>query len=125
MLKFIRDVGISVVDKALNAAVYVEDNPKKCIAVVLGTVATGGVAFVAAPAIAAGLGTVGLLGTTASGTAISSLSGIALTNASLAAIGGGTLAVGGGGIVGGVTVIAGTGAATGAAISSSVALNVN
>lgn len=124
MFGFIKNVANTAIDKALDAAIYVEKNPKKCVAVVVGTVATGGVAFVAAPAIAAGIGAVGMLGATASGTAISSLSGVALTNASLAALGGGTIAAGGAGMAGGVTVITGTGVATGAVISSSVASKV-
>jgi len=124
MFGFIKDVANTAIDKAIDAAIYVENNPKKCIAVVVGTVATGGVALVAAPAIAAGLGAAGVLGATASGTAISSLSGVALTNASLAALGGGTLAAGGAGMAGGVTVITVTGVAAGAALSSSVASKV-
>lgn len=75
---------------------------------VAGVVATSGGG--AAP-IAAALGKMGLLGATASGTAISSLSGAALTSASLAAIGGtvaaGTMIISAsglalGGVVGGV-----------------------
>ena len=54
MFGFIKDVANTAIDKAIDAAIYVETNPKKCIAVVVGTVATGGVALVAAPAIAAG-----------------------------------------------------------------------
>ena len=59
MFGFIKDVANTAIDKAIDAAIYVETNPKKCIAVVVGTVATGGVALVAAPAIAAGLGAQG------------------------------------------------------------------
>jgi hypothetical protein len=61
--------------------------------VVVGSAAVGTTGFFAAPAVAAYLGSFGLLGTTATtGAAISSLSGAALTNASLAALGGGALA---------------------------------
>ncbi|MFW2124865.1 hypothetical protein ACG94O_18410, partial [Acinetobacter ursingii] len=65
------------------------ENPGKTALVIGGTVATGGLAFVAAPAIATVSGTAGLLGTTATtGATISTLTGAALTNASLAALGG-------------------------------------
>ena len=93
---------------------------KIALGVIVGSVAVGTTGFFAAPAIATCLGSLGLLGTTATtGAAISSLSGAALTNASLAALGGGAWAAGGYGIVGGTVVIAGAstsvgGAATGA-----------
>ena len=60
----------------------------------------------AAPAIAANLGALGLLGAAGTGTAISTLSGAALTSASLAALGG-TMA-------GGVAIVAAVGGAFGA-----------
>lgn len=87
------------------------------------TVATGGVGYVAAPAIAAGLGSAGLLGATASGKAISDLSGAALINASLAKIGGGAIASGGSGVAGGKAVIATTSAAAGGAGAGVATLN--
>ncbi|CAD0260296.1 conserved membrane hypothetical protein [Pseudomonas veronii] len=97
------------------------ENPLTTIGVVAATVATGGIAFVAAPAIATAVGGAGLLGAASTGTAISTLSGAALTNASLAALGGGAVAAGGGGIAAGTAVVAGTGALTGAAVSGGVA----
>jgi len=66
-------------------------------------VVTGGVA---APAIAAAIGTTGLLGAASTGTAIVTLHGCALTSASLAAIGGS--------VSSGVTAIAATTGAVGA-----------
>ncbi len=66
---------------------FIEENPKTSIAI--GTVVGIATAGVAAPAIAASIGATGVLGTTAGGTAISSLSGAALSSASLAALGGG------------------------------------
>ena len=64
------------------------------------------VAYLAAPGIASALGAAGLLGTSGTGVAISSLSGAALTSASLAAIGPG-------GIGGGIAFITAAGAALG------------
>ena len=52
-------------------------------------------------------GTVGLLGTASTGTAIGTLSGAAATNATLAWLGGGSLATGGLGIAGGTAVLGG------------------
>lgn len=103
----------------------VKENPGKSAAVAAATVATGGIAFVAAPTIAASLGAAGVLGVTSTGTAISTLSGAALTNASLAAIGGGAVAAGGGGIAAGTAVIAGSGATAGAITSTGVAVAVS
>ena len=73
---------------------------KICLVVVAGAV-TGGVAWAAAPAIAACLGGLGVLGTASTGASILALEGAALTSASLASLGGGALAVGGGGIAAG------------------------
>lgn len=101
-----------------NAVDFVKENPGKTALIIGATVATGGLAATAAPAIAATVGSTGLLGAASTGTAISSLSGAALTNASLAAIGGGAIAANGGGMVVGTAVIAGTGAATGGAVSA-------
>jgi hypothetical protein len=85
---------------------------KICLVVVAGAV-TGGVAWAAAPAIAACLGGLGVLGTASTGASILALEGAALTSASLASLGGGALAVGGGGIAAGVATIATTGAVVG------------
>lgn len=115
-------VVIDGVAQGLDDAVdFVKENPGKAAAIVTATVVTGGVACVAAPAIATAAGGAGLLGTTAAGVAIDTLSGAALTNASLAAIGGGSIASGGGGIVAGTVAIAKTGAAIGAVASTGVA----
>ena len=67
------------------------------------TAATGGAAFMFAPAIATAL----------VGGSFVGLYGAALTNASLALIGGGSLAVGGFGMAGGTAIIAGGGALIG------------
>ncbi|MBC9377143.1 hypothetical protein [Escherichia coli] len=83
---------------------FIEENPKTSIAI--GTVVGIATAGVAAPAIAASIGATGVLGTTAGGTAISSLSGAALSSASLAALGGGSIAAGGAGMAGGTCVVA-------------------
>lgn len=64
------------------------------------TVATGGLAFFAAPQIAVAI----------AGGSFTGLYGAALTNASLAAIGGGAIAAGGLGISGGTAIITGGGA---------------
>lgn len=106
LLDFVADVVVGAVE-------VVVDNPGKTLLVIAGTIATGGVAFVAAPAIAAAAGGAGLLGAASTGTAISTLSGAALTNASLAAVGGGALAAGGGGMLAGTTVVATSGAVAG------------
>ena len=52
-------------------------------------------------------GSVGLLASASTGTAIASLSGVAATNATLAWLGGGSLAAGGFGIAGGTAVLGG------------------
>ena len=113
---------MSIFDNILD---FVEENPGKSLAIVAGTVASGGLAMIAAPAIAATAGGIGLLGAASTGTAISSLSGAALTNASLAAIGGGALSAGGAGMTGGVTVITAAGATTGAIGSTAIANNLD
>ena len=76
------------------------DNPIKSLVVVATTVATGGIALAAAPAI-----------------------GALVSAAGLAALGGGSLSVGGAGIAGGTAVVAGIGATTGAATSAVVVTN--
>jgi hypothetical protein len=67
-------------------------NYSKTTAVIVGALGAAAVvtplAFSAAPAAAAALGNLGLLGAASTGTAISTLSGAALTSASLAALGG-------------------------------------
>lgn len=85
----------------------------KCSLVVGAGILTGGVAFYAAPAIAACLGGLGVLGTASTGASILALEGAALTSASLASLGGGALTVGGGGMAAGMTTIATTGAVVG------------
>ena len=55
----------------------------------------------------AAYGSVGLLGTASTGTAIAGLSGAAATNATLAWLGGGSLAAGGFGMAGGAAVLGG------------------
>lgn len=55
----------------------------------------------------AAYGSVGLLGTASTGTAIAGLSGAAATNATLAWLGGGSLAAGGMGMAGGAAVLGG------------------
>lgn len=79
--------------------------------------------FLAAPAIATKLGAIGLLGTTANGTLISSLKGVALTKAALAKIGGGAIAQGGYGIAGGKTFIAATAGTAGGAANIAATKN--
>lgn len=68
------------------------------------------VAIAAAPVvagpIASAIGSTGLLGTTAAGKVISTLSGAALRKASLAALGGGSVAAGGGGVAAGLANVA-------------------
>lgn len=66
-----------------------------------GTVASGALAGFGAT------GSVGLLATASTGTAISSLAGAAATNATLAWLGGGALATGGLGMAGGTAVLGG------------------
>ena len=76
---------------------------------VAATVATGGGAAVAAPAIA----------TVLAGEAVVGLSGAALTSASLAWVGGGSLAAGGLGMAGGTAIITGGGAVIGLTTAAS------
>lgn len=76
-------------------------------------VATGGLAFYFAPAIAPALAA-------ALGLETAALSGAALTSASLAFLGGGALAAGGAGMAGGTMLIAGGGAIIGAVGGSGV-----
>lgn len=75
--------------------------------------ATGGLAFLFAPAIAPALAA-------ALGLETAALSGAALTSASLAFLGGGALAAGGAGMAGGTMLIAGGGAIIGAVGGSGV-----
>lgn len=72
--------------------------------------AAGGTAGALGSGALAGLaayGSVGLLGTASTGTAIAGLSGAAATNATLAWLGGGSLAAGGLGMAGGAAVLGG------------------
>ncbi|WJG24390.1 DUF726 domain-containing protein [Vibrio furnissii] len=73
---------------------------------VAGVAVFGPLSYIAAPAIASSLGSLGLLGAASTGTAISTLSGAALTSASLAALGPG-------GMAGGVAFVSAIGAALG------------
>ncbi|HCG7970880.1 TPA: DUF726 domain-containing protein [Vibrio parahaemolyticus] len=73
---------------------------------VAGVAVFGPLSYVAAPAIASSIGSLGLLGAASTGTAISTLSGAALTSASLAALGPG-------GMAGGVAFVSAVGAALG------------
>ena len=75
--EFASEIGDIAVDAAGEMTGYVVENPGECAAVAMATVATGGVAFVAAPVIAATAGGFGLLGAASTGTVISSLSGAA------------------------------------------------
>lgn len=104
----------------LPVALAVVDNPGKTLAVVGAGVVTGGLAYAAAPTIAAAIGATGALGAASTGTAISSLSGVALSNASLAALGGGAIAANGGGMVAGAAVVGMSGAGTGVCAAGAV-----
>lgn len=89
-------------------------NVIKAAGTAVAIVATGGLGFVAAPAIAPAIAT------TLFGEAVAGLSGAALTSASLAAIGGGSIAAGGLGMAGGSAIIAGGGALLGLAGGSAI-----
>jgi len=99
------DAGESVVD-------LVKENPGKTAAIVVGTVATGGVALAAAPAIGAMASAAGL------GVAGGTLSGAAASSAGLAALGGGSIAAGGAGMAGGTAVVTAAGAVAGGAATT-------
>ncbi len=75
--------------------------------------AAGGITAIGSGALtgAAVYGTVGLLASASTGTAISALSGAAATNATLAWLGGGAIAAGGGGMAVGAVVLGGVVAA--------------
>ncbi|MCI1978375.1 MAG: hypothetical protein LKJ44_01450 [Bifidobacteriaceae bacterium] len=98
-------------DLSRNAGILDGSHTRKIVGVA-GTaafmVASGGAAFVLAPAIAPIL----------AGSAATGLYGAALTSASLAAVGGGALAAGGLGMAGGAAIIAGGGAVLGLASGS-------
>lgn len=103
----------------------VKGSTEKIVIGVIGTTAaaaaTGGLAYLFAPAIAV----------TIAGGAAAGLSGAALTSFSLAFVGGGSLAVGGLGMAGGTAIIAGGGAllgalgATGITATSSMSILLN
>ena len=79
------------------------------ISVQMGEVVGGGAGALGSGALTglAAFGSVGLLGTASTGTAIAGLSGAAATNATLAWLGGGSLAAGGFGMAGGTAVLGG------------------
>ena len=79
------------------------------------------VGYFMAPALAARLGAMGVLGAASTGIQIASLTGAALESASLAYIGGGAIAAGGGGMALGMGIIVATGAGLGGKIGGSVA----
>ena len=110
----------SVVDVAVNAGEsvvdFVVENPGKTAAVVIGTVATGGLALAAAPAIGAAVSAAGF------GVAGGTLSGAAASSAGLAALGGGSLAVGGAGVAGDTAVVTAAGGAVGASVTTAAAV---
>jgi hypothetical protein len=70
-------------DTAEEAVDFAAENPGKTTAIVVGTVATGGAALAAAPAIGAAVSAAGF------GVAGGTLSGAAASSAGLAALGGG------------------------------------
>lgn len=94
---------------------FVCENPIKSIVAVAATVATGGVALAAAPAIGAAASAAGL------GVAGGTLSGAAASSAGLAALGGGSLASGGLGMAGGKAVVTALGVAAGGTASGTAA----
>lgn len=79
------------------------------VTVRMGEVVAGTAGALGSGALAglAAYGSVGLLGTASTGTAIAGLSGAAATNATLAWLGGGSLAAGGVGMAGGLAVLGG------------------
>ena len=79
------------------------------VSVQMNEVVVGGTGALGSGALAglAAYGSVGLLGTASTGTAIAGLSGAAATNATLAWLGGGSLAAGGFGMAGGTAVLGG------------------
>ena len=95
----------------------------KVAGITIAALGTGGAGLLFGPAIAAAIGSAGLLGAASTGTAISTLSGAALTNASLATFGGGPLgtSVIAFGIAGGKTVVTVATGAVGAASTAVVA----
>lgn len=109
----------SIVDTGMDAvgAVtdFVTENPGKTAAIALGTVATGGLALTAAPAIGAAVSAAGF------GVAGGTISGAAASSAGLAAIGGGSLAAGGAGMAGGTAIVTAAGAVSGGATTAVVA----
>lgn len=105
---FLGDIYYCVVEPAVDTVL---ENPGKTVAVVAATVATGGLACAAAPAIGAAVSAAGF------GVAGGTLSGAAASSAGLAALGGGSIASGGLGMAGGTALVTGVGAATGAAAS--------
>lgn len=119
LVEVVGDIRGFVIEKAGDAVDAVVENPIKSIAIVAGTVVTGGTALAFAPAIGAAASAAGL------GVAATTLSGAAASSAGLAALGGGSLAAGGLGMAGGTAVVAGVGAATGAVVTATVASKVD
>lgn len=109
---------LAKLDKAVNGARgrldgAVTKRVVGAVGTVIVVVATGGLAFYFAPAIAPTLAT-------ALGLEAAALHGAALTSASLAFLGGGAIAAGGAGMAGGTMLIAGGGALIGAVGGSGV-----
>lgn len=125
LLDLVVDVADSTVGIIGDGVSYVVENPIKSLVIVGAGVATGGIAFAAAPVLATTAGGLGLLGAASTGTSIATLSGAALTNASLAAIGGGAIATGGGGMAAGVATISAVGAVTGTAATAVAVSNTD
>jgi len=98
---------------------FVAENPGKTAAIALGAVATGGLAFTAAPAIGAAVSAAGF------GVAGGTISGAAASSAGLAAIGGGSLAAGGTGMAGGTAIVTAAGAIAGGGTTAAVASVAN
>ncbi|WP_157836436.1 hypothetical protein ACQR5W_08385 [Xanthomonas sacchari] len=113
----IKSKGGALIEECID---IVKENPGKT-ALIVGTtaasaVATGGVAFAAAPKIGAFVSSIGF------GVGGGTLSGAAASSAGLAALGGGSLAAGGAGMAGGTAVVTVVGAATGSMAGGGIAI---
>lgn len=113
--------GLAIVEDAV--VDFVNENPKT--AAVITTAVGGAACFVAAPAIAAFIGSTGVLGAASTGAPIAGLSGAALQSASLAKIAGGAIAAGGQGMVGGTAIITAAGTATGGASGAAIVASLD
>lgn len=113
----------AVVNNAIDGVGTIEaaikKNPEAAVAV--GGLLVGGVALIAAPAVATAIGSTGALGAASTGAPIVNLSGAAKASAALAKLGGGAKSIGGGGMVAGKAVISGAGGGLGAGASSAIA----